>query len=167
VGVGGKKPRARSRHTAVLYHHYLVRRELCAALSLTKITQIMYGGSDRSDFFDDMWVLDLDKLVWIQVCPSSEPDKSNEKGKAKEKEGKEKGEEKEKETEKEKEKEADREETSGEETNSSDIFWPKGRRDHEAVIHSSRVYHIGGKERAAYATDYLISYDCRKLSTIN
>ena len=110
----------------------------------------MQGGSDRSTFFDDVWVLDLDKMRWIPIHKEIEKEKEKEKEKEREKEG-EKG----------KEKVSD---DSASIQKKGDGYWPSPRRDHAAAVYSNRYYIMGGKDIKYYAWDYLSSFACGTVS---
>src|SRR4051812_11913339 len=120
---------------------------------------MLHGGSDRSVFFDDLWLLDLDRVQWTQVTLTSGIEgkgKEEYAEKATETEN-EKGKEKEKVNDTEKDKNEGR---SAMRREDQTIFWPTGSRDHAAVIYDSQFYILGGKARLAYAQEYLVSYHC-------
>jgi len=90
-----------------------------------------------------MWLLDLDRLVWVQAVTqstSSTPREDNEKEKERE------------------------EQKSEREYRAKEQYWPVGRRDHAAVVYSSRLYIIGGKGQASYPKDYICTFDLSKHS---
>ena len=126
--------------------------------------QILHGGSDRTTYFDDLWLLELDKLSWIPVKKNQAEVKRSEadheiKGKAKEKG-------KEKETEKETGKEVTENVTSQAAPSTTTRYWPSPRRDHVAFIHQMRFFVLGGKDSRFYAWDYLSGFDCGRCTHI-